>query len=1468
VIPVYVANPLNPQEKAYVNALIDGGASRSSMSARLAKQIGIRYTHVEFHVRRFGDEVPVKLDGGYANAILTSYLNDLEASIRIQVLPDPIPNLTMPDWQTLSKQWPHLEKITFPALAQPLTIDLVIGNDLVNLVTVQMEVHMAIPTNQETMDLGAPIARRYPLGWAAQGTMNPPQGSSYTVRPWQQEVENKYMAIYDCATHKDIDRFDYLLPEESVYEERNRLLGYIQGFLEEQRTIRSVDHKEPVPLTKQEENVVRDWEQKVTFNGTRYSIHMPWKKGAPPDMNNRPLANCRHASLMKKFKKDGPEARAQFDTVIQGYESNGYISRVDDSLPDPPGTYYLPPFYVKGKTTTPIRPVFDAAAKYRGMCFNDYVWPGPCYVPDIRIQHLRFRQHKYALTGDIKAMFLQVELNKEDRDSTRFLWNDPKDNRDYVMRFNRWPFGVNASPAAASWTIRHHADVNKERFPLARKYVYDNTLVDDCLISVETEQELFNALKQLKGLYTSMGMEIHKFGSNNEKVMTTLKPEERAKSIILAGVNEGHRLDHMAPTIKTLGIGWIGATDVNVFSYTSPEPTTWTSRTVLSIYMGLFDPCGQILPFIILARKAFQLIRQLYPEWDTEIKGDALHDWQRWLDSLKDLPSIKIPRHITEHEGSQTVIVFCDASISAYGAVAYIRTAPTDGAPNEGGHNQPTRGVSVRQVMSQGKVTPPKKQTVPRLELEAAKMGINVAKIVLKAFPHLKQEEVEYFSDSQTVLKWLRMQSRLQDTFVGHRVSDIHSFSEPEQWHYVDTKENPADILSRGAYVAELAGNKLWFEGPEWLKEDKQHWPETPELPTTEAVKSGMNKKAEQYAYAFETLPVAHAFPPDIKEMVERSSTWAKACKILARVNRKKSNTKPMVTMLDPEELNNAEMELLRYAQAEAFPELWQTLGKNQKAPHHLYKRLNNPMMDHNNIIRIFGRLKSNKSLDEFARHPILLPETGVVTNKIVEHYHREELQHGAGLRSVRAAIAQKYHIIHGKKVIQQVLKNCPHCIRELAQERKLPFNRLPDARIQTPGEPPCAQVFRDVGIDFAGPYYTRQGRGRPKKKRWILLFVCMKTRALHLEMTPGESATDFINAMQRFISRRGTPAVFYCDNGTGFVKADKDLQQAFEDTRPDIMAHYANIAFRFNPAKAPNFGGHYERLVRCVKRALRSMMLSGGLNDDMFQTILCKAENIINARPLAIHLVGDSDDPLPITPDHFLMARLYKRLPEMKTSDFASLWRQGQRALELFWARFMREYVPELNKVRVKDGHSYNLEVGDIVCDVSDPMGKTPLGYWPLAIVVKTETSEDGIVRRAIIRRATTRRLSLRAAKFLTRIQAVDQASIERLTAMKILMPKDKTLSKEELEEIKAEAEENRKSHEAAVLKSLGIERELKTLAKSKTTQETEGVQTRASTKTNPKPGPSTKTKLPTLAKNNKADSASTPRRQSLRRS
>ena len=1433
---MYLANPCNPREKAYINALIDSGASKSSISQRLAKSIKLKYETTEFEIRRFADQNPVKLQGGYADLNLQSYRKDLKACIRVQVLPDPIPNLFMPDWRKLKNNWTHLRNIEFPHLAPNNRIDMVIGNDLLNLVTTHLEVKIPLQNIPSMENLGVPVARRYPLGWAAQGMTHP--DANLRNRIANSSGQEQFMAVYDSATSEDIDR----LPDQPTEEDKDRKIRQLQDavdqFLREQWEMEQIDIHKEVPLQKDEQRVIDDWEKKVQFNNGRYSLPMPWR----PNMkrtNNRALAVVRHRGLMKKFKRDGPQARAQFDSVIQDYITNGYVTRVEDFTHDPPGAYYLPPFYVPGKSTTPIRPVFDAAAKHLGKCFNDYVFPGPCYVPDIRVTYLRFRRNKYALTGDVKAMFLQIEVAEKDRPALRFLWNDPADNKDYVMQFTRWAFGINAAPAAASWTLRHHAELFREKYPLAAEAVFDNTLVDDCLKSVKTKEELIKLYFELIAFFKAMGMKIHKFGTNLKELLDQMEPDKIAADIDLNGELREHRLGRIAPTIKTLGIGWRSSTDSMIFTYEAPVVTKWTSRTMLSIYMGLYDPNGQLLPFVTKAKRAFQLTRQAFPNWDDPITGPILDSWTEWIKSCEDLAKLTIPRAISDREGPQKIVIFSDASLLAYGAVAYMVTGPSETPSseretNEGGDE--TRGVCVRQLLAMGKINPTKQETVPRLELEAARMSTKVAKIVLKAYPTFSRDDIVYFSDSQTVLKWLNMGTRLQDTYTGHRVSDITKFSEPEQWRYVPTDENPADILSRGSLVRDLIPNKLWWEGPEWLKLPKENWPDVPTLQMDDRVKTGMKKNAEQYAYAMDAELCTPILPDSMKSMINRSSNWEKSCRITVRVKRIAKQDQPVAAGISPVEILKAEKQLIKCAQAEAFPELWNALYKNRVAPKRLRKGFDNPEMDTSNVIRITGRLKGCRDLKYDEACPILLPADSVVTKKIVEHYHYNVQHHGAGLRTLMATIRQRFHIKGGKKVVQQIIKDCTHCKRVLAQQRTLPPSRLPDARVGIEGEAPSAQVFRDVGIDFAGPYYVSRGRGKPKEKRWILLFVCMKVRAIHLEMTRGESAEAVINALERFTARKGTPAAIYCDNGTGFVKTDKDLREAYHEAAPELRQYFARIDFVFNPARAPTFGGHYERFVRAVKRSLTSLMLSTGMNDDTLQTALCKAENMLNARPLAFRQAHNQDDPLPLTPDHFLVARMYKHLPEIKDVSYAKLWRQAQTALALFWHRFKREYIPVLNKPPPKNQrHAYNLEVGDVVCDVSDKNAQTLMGNWPLGVVIHVTTSADGVTRQAIIRKPS-KRFGHRAAKDLIKLEALDRETLKVYLKEKCKLQNGVKLTKEQMDQIRAESIEEERICKARRKEEL--EREIKILlesAKSNPNQSnilSEGVQTRSATK------------------------------------
>jgi hypothetical protein len=181
---------------------------------------------------------------------------------------------------------------------------------------------------------------------------------------------------------------------------------------------------------------------------------------------------------------------------------------------------------------------------------------------------------------------------------------------------------------------------------------------------------------------------------------------------------------------------------------------------------------------------------------------------------------------------------------------------------------------------------------------------------------------------------------------------------------------------------------------------------------------------------------------------------------------------------------------------------------------------------------------------------------------------------------------------------------------------------------------------------------------------------------------------------------------------------------------------------------------------------------------------------------------VGDSDEPLPLSPDHFLSSRLYHCLPEIPGATLAWRYQQKEEALRMAWHRFMQECLPERHKITGKQGKSYNLEPGDIVCDISDKMNKTPLGHWPLGIVLKVTTSADKVVRRVFMLKSRTNNVVERKAAHLVRIECLDEEAKERLRKRKLLIMSDFDLTPEQYAEIRREAADNQKKHEAFVAK------------------------------------------------------------------
>jgi hypothetical protein len=217
-------------------------------------------------------------------------------------------------------------------------------------------------------------------------------------------------------------------------------------------------------------------------------------------------------------------------------------------------------------------------------------------------------------------------------------------------------------------------------------------------------------------------------------------------------------------------------------------------------------------------------------------------------------------------------------------------------------------------------------------------------------------------------------------------------------------------------------------------------------------------------------------------------------------------------------------------------------------------------------------------------------------------------------------------------------------------------------------------RAFTKVGLDFAGPFLTKSGRGRARSKRWLCLFTCLEIRAVHLELAFGLDTSSFLNAFFRMTGRRGMPRLIISDNGTNFHGADKELKELVSNLDLDTLVDRTSnqgVEWKFNPPQAPHFGGVFESMIKAAKRAMKAQIGNAELNDEELLTIIISVEHLINSRPLTYQTANENDI-VPLTPNHFLHGLVGDNFaPEIDSSkSLIKRWRRVQEVIKQFWQR------------------------------------------------------------------------------------------------------------------------------------------------------------------------------------------------------
>lgn len=1294
IIPVYVSTPTDSNKEVLVYALLDSQSDSSFILEEVADVLDANTEQVKLKLSTMSSKktiVPCKrLRDLQIRGIFSAKKITVPTTYTREFIPANRKHIPTPE---TAKAWSHLEHLA-ESIAPPMEceIGLLIGYNCPQAL---------MPREVVCGKENQPFAQKTDLGWSIVSYGDPGEhegdaiGVSHRIIVRQvtpepnPAVKLKSEVHFVCNTRikEVVTPGDVLKMLESDFSER---VG------------------EETPVSQEDLHFLTKLKDGIKHKQDgHYEMPLPFKQDRPNLPNNMSCAVQRLKGLERRLKRD-QKYYSDYVNFMQDIITRGDAERVPVEELDNQPAWYIPHHGVyHPQKPGKIRVVFDCSARFQNTALNDHLLTGPELTNTLVGVLCRFRKGPVAVMCDVERMFHQFHVRPEDQDYLRFLWweNGDLESPPSVFRMRVHLFGAASSPGCANFGLKHLAAEGQEEFSEdAVKFIQRNFYVDDGLVSVASDTEAVQLVKEARQLCSAGKLRLHKFVCNSKKVLKSIPDEECAESV------QDQDMALQEPLMeRALGVQWCISSDDFQFRVTVKEHPL-TRRGVLSTVASIYDPLGFVAPFILLGKQILQQMCRDNISWDEPLPDELRTQWEAWIQDLQNLSQVKIRRcYIPAHFSNvkkYELHHFADASVTGYGECRYLRVVNTDGE------------VHCSLVMGKARVAPTKVTTVPRLELSAAVVAAKIS-VMLRNELDIEGLQEYFWTDSKVVLGYINNDARRFHVFVANRIQRIKSTTEPEQWRYVKSEDNPADHASRGLGADQLVTSN-WFTGPAFLWEK--------ELPTD--IKVGEVIDNDPELRKVQVLNTKTKEKRTLLDRLSKFSDWKRAVKAIACLKRHAKQIKGLKPKTSEatsiEERQEAELFIIKLAQEEIFSSEIRSVKQGKEVrPKDKTNKLHklSPFVDEHGVLRVGGRL-TRSSLHPHVKHPAIIPKTSHVSSLLIKHYHEKVQHQGRGI-TVNELRSNGIWVTGCSSAVASHIYKCTTCRRYRRNAQDPKMADLPEDRMEM--TPP----FTYCGIDCFGPFYVKEAR--KELKRYGLIFTCMCSRAIHIEMLDDLTTDAFINALRAFMAIRGNVRQLRCDQGTNFVGARREFLNAMKDLDQEQMKEYG-CEFLMNTPSSSHMGGVWERLIRTIRSVLTAILDQSAkrLDSASLRTFLYEVMAIINSRPLTTEHLNDPNME-PLTPNHILMMKSSIISPppgEYVSQDLylRKRWRQVQFLTNEFWRRWKKEYLLSLQQRQIWHKDKRDTMVNDIVIVCED---SSPRNQWKIARVAEVYPSPDGRVRK-----------------------------------------------------------------------------------------------------------------------------------------